>query len=274
MKQKKYKILMLSDLKEGTNSTLKNTISLSKMINADIEFFHVKKPTDIVETDSQLSAMRTITKEHIMIEKKIKNLIAPISEEYDVNINSSFTFGNVKNEIENAIKSAKPDVIVLGKRKQKTLGFIGDNITGFVLNAYRGPVMMASASYGLAPEKELSLGFYNNKTETLNLRFADELIDQTEQPLKSFNIVDSTNDSREKLVSSTNKTVDYVFEKNDNALKTLSSYLVKNKVNLLCIDRGDQTNNKLNVIRGEIKDVVNKVNISLFLTNETSYSAN
>jgi nucleotide-binding universal stress UspA family protein len=269
----KYKILVLSDLKEGTNTTLKNTVSLSRMINADIEFFHVKKLTDIVETDSQLSAMRTISKEHIIIEKKIQNLVTPISKEYDVNINTSFAFGNVKNEIENRIKTAQPDVIVLGKRKQKKLSFIGDNITDFVLNTHKGSVMLASDIDGLEPEKELSLGFYNNEKEPLNLKFTDALIGQTEQSLKSFNLVDKVNDTREKLVSTTNKTVDYVFDKNDNAFNTLSSYLVKNKVNLLCVNRGDQTK-KQNVITTEIKDIVNKVNVSLFLTNEISYVSN
>ena len=113
--------------------------------------------------------MRTISKEHIIIEKKIQNLVTPISKEYDVNINTSFAFGNVKNEIENRIKTAQPDVIVLGKRKQKKLSFIGDNITDFVLSIHEGAVMIASEIDGLEPEKELSLGFYNNEKEPLNL---------------------------------------------------------------------------------------------------------
>jgi hypothetical protein len=90
MENKKYKILVLSDLKEGTDSTLKNAISLSKIIDADIEFFHVKKPTDIVERESQLSAMRTINKEYLETEKKIKNTIEPISRVYDMKLKSSF----------------------------------------------------------------------------------------------------------------------------------------------------------------------------------------
>ena len=268
----KYKILVLSDLKEGTKSTLKNTISLSKMINADIEFFHVKKPTDIIETDSQLSAMRTINKEHITVEKKIQNFVAPILKEYDVNIKTSFAFGNVKNEIENAIKLAQPDVIVLGKRKPKTLSFIGDSITEFVLNTHKGALMIASDTYGLEPGKELSLGFFNNEKQPLGLKFTDELIGQTEQSLKSFNIVEKTNSTREKLVSTTNKTVDYVFEKNDNTFKKLSSYLIKNKVNLLCVNRGNTEKQK--DITSEIKDVVNNVKVSLFFTNEREHLIN
>jgi nucleotide-binding universal stress UspA family protein len=271
MKRNTYKILVLSDLKEGTTSTLKNTVSLSKIINADVEFFYVKKPTDIIERESQLSAMRTISKEHIAVEKEIQNLVAPFSKDYNININTSFAFGNVKSEIESIINKTQPDIVVLGKRKQKMLSFIGDSITEFVLNTHKGAVMIASDTFGLEPGAELSLGFFNNQKEPLNLNFTDELIKQTAQPLKSFSIVEKSNKTREKLVSTTNKTVDYVFEKNDNAFKTLSSYLVKNKVNLLCINRGIQSNEQ-NLLTPEIKDVVNKISVSLLFTNETKLS--
>lgn len=274
MKNNKYKVLVLSNLKEGTRNTIKNTISLSKMIDADIEFFHVKKPTDIVGTDSQLSAIRTISKEHISTEKKIRELIETVSKDYDISIKTSFAFGNIKNEIENHIRKSQPDIVVLGKRKQKTLSFIGDNITEFVLNTYDGPVMIASEKYGLEPEKGLSLGFFNNTKHPFDLRFTEKLISQTDQPLKSFNIAEKTNQTGiEKLVSNTNKTIDYVFEKNDNTFKTLSNYLLKNNVNLLFVNR-DDTTKKDNIKKSEIKEVVNKVDISLFLTKERQHLTN
>ncbi len=98
------------------------------MINGDIEFFHVKKPTDIVEKENQLSAMRTINEKYIITRKKIEKLIKSISEDYGVNVKHSFTFGNIKNEIANHIEKVKPDIIVLGKRRQKPINLIGDSI--------------------------------------------------------------------------------------------------------------------------------------------------
>ena len=133
MRNNKYKILVLSDLKKSPSTILKSTVSLAKMIDGDINFFHVKKPSDVVERESQLSAMRTINQEQIITGKKIQEALAPISNDYNVNINSTFAFGNVKNEIEEHIKVTNPDVIVLGKRKAKGLRFLGDNITDFVL---------------------------------------------------------------------------------------------------------------------------------------------
>ena len=71
MKNNRYKILVLSDLKDSTNSILKSSVSLAKMINGDVAFFHVKKATDVVENDSQLSAIRTINKLHTKTRSQI-----------------------------------------------------------------------------------------------------------------------------------------------------------------------------------------------------------
>jgi nucleotide-binding universal stress UspA family protein len=159
MGNSKYKILVLSDLKETTNHALQNAVKVSKVIDAEIEFFHVKKPTDIVNTDSQLSAMRSINKEYVVTEKKINNLIAPIIENESITIHSSFAFGNVKNEIKNHINSCKPDVIILGSRKRKILSFVGDKIINFVLKSHKKTLIIVSNGTDFDFEKEFSLDF-------------------------------------------------------------------------------------------------------------------
>ena len=47
MKNNKYKILVLSDLSKTTRNTLKSSISLAKIVDADINFLYVKKPTKL-----------------------------------------------------------------------------------------------------------------------------------------------------------------------------------------------------------------------------------
>ena len=126
---KNYKILVLSDLKEPITNVLKSTISLAKIIGADIQFFHVKRAAEIVETENQLSAMRKINREYITTDKKIRKEVFSFSSNFDVSINYAFSFGNVKEEIVKYIKDYKPDVIVLGKRKKNPLSIIGDNVT-------------------------------------------------------------------------------------------------------------------------------------------------
>ncbi|MCL5127043.1 MULTISPECIES: universal stress protein [unclassified Algibacter] len=268
MKNKKFKILVLSDLKKHTNSTITSAVSLSKMIDAEVDLFHVKKPTDVIGTDSQLSAIRALNHEQNQSRNKIKETINPLSQTYGVNITSNLSIGNVKSEIEAYIKATKPDIIVLGKRNSKVIKLVGDNITDFVLKTYEGPVMIVSNKNWISPETDLHIGLLNGKSQDFNQAFTEDLLAKTSKPLKSFNIVDSSNKAEENIDSSINKGVDYVFEKNDNTIKNLANYLEKSHVNLLFINRADNTDASANN-KAEVKGVINSVNVSLFITGST-----
>ncbi|GAA3644341.1 universal stress protein [Flavivirga jejuensis] len=266
----KYKILMLSDLKKSTNATLKSTVSLAKMINGDIQFFHVKKPTDVIEKENQLSAIRTINKEHFAIEKKIQNLINPIAKDCDVNINYSFTYGNVKDEVRKYIKLNKPDIIVIGKKKSKPLDFMGYDITSFILKEHNGVIMMADNNNVLEPNKEISLGVLNGDEESFNLEFIEDLTNHTQKPLKLFKIGKDDSNTISKTNKHINKkTIEYVFEASDNTIDNLSNYVSKNDINLLCVNR-----ERKNTVKNEksstsdIKTFIGKLNVSFLVTGE------
>jgi len=268
MKNNKYKILVLSDLKKSTSTTLKTAVSLAKMIDGDIELFYVKKPIDIVEKENQLSAIRTINEIHTLTRKKIEKLINSISEEYEMNIRYSFTFGNIKNEISNRIKKVNPDIIVLGKKSKSSISLVGDNLTNFVLSEHDGIVLLASNRNTFEPNKELSLGVLNNSDESFNLDFAQNLLEYTQKPLKSFKIINKSmllGKANEALFNNKNA-VEYVFEERDNSLKTMSNYLSKNNINLLCFDRGKKSNN--NSTKTSTKEVIKNLNVSLLLTTK------
>lgn len=269
MKNNKSKILVLSDLKKSTSTTLKSAVNLAKMIHGDIEFFHVKNPIDIVEKENQLSAIRTINEKHAQTGKKIENLIKSISEEYGVYIKHSFAFGNVKIEISNHIKKVKPDIIVLGKKSQNSIKLIGDSITNFVFSEHDGIILLASNKNTFEPNKELSLGILNTSEESFKLDFAKNLLEHTEKPLKSFKIIKKANASnkvKDTVVNNKN-TVEYIFEESDNSLKTMSNYLSINNINLLCFDRENKSINN-NSTKASIKDVIRNLNVSLLLTKE------
>ncbi|WP_298756153.1 universal stress protein [uncultured Psychroserpens sp.] len=265
MKTNKYKILVLSDMKDTASKTIKSSISLSKMIDGDIHFFHVKKPTEIVEKESQLSAMRTINKAYVSISSDIQNLIEPIAKDYSTNITYNHTFGNVKNEILDCIKKQRPDIIVLGRRKSKPINLLGDKITDFIIKNYNGAIMIASEEDVLEPEKELSLGLLDDANTTFNLEFIDALFKHTQKPLKSFRTVKNPVASNEEKPLNTPDTVELVFDHGNNSIKSLSNYLAKSDVNLLCLNRGssDVKNNK-----SIIKDVISNVNVSLLISEE------
>lgn len=266
MKKNKYKIVVLSDLKDSTGITLKSTVSLAKMINGDIEFFHVKSPRDIVERDNQLSAFRNYNQKHLATEKKIKSIISPIADLYNIDISYNFSFGNVKNEIGKYLKEAQPDIIVLGKRKPKMLKFIGDSITPFILKNHDGVVMIASDTNALEPNKELSLGVLNGVDQTSDIAFADDLMSHTQMPLKAFKIIKKSNESEGTTSINNKNLVEYVFEEGDNAISNLSKYLSVSNTNLLFVDRfnGKKPKRK-RMLDLDIETVLDSLNVSLLL---------
>lgn len=267
MGNNKYKILVLSDLKDTSSTALKSTIGLAKMIDADIHLFYVKNPTDIIEKDNQLSAIRVINDEYTSTNKKLENVVKSFSKVYGIGIDYKFEIGNVKNEIDTYIKKVQPDIIVLGKRKSKPLNFIGDNIIGFVLKKFDGVIMIAGNENPLEPNGNLSLGLLNDMEHDFNMEFVENLMAHTQKPLKSFKIVKTSNKSKEVYTTSNKKTVEYVFEQSDNSIKNLSNYLSKNDINLLCVNREEKNDHqKANAIKSNINDLINKLDVSLLLT--------
>lgn len=274
MKNKlKQKILVLSDLKKSSSTTLKGAVALAKMIHADIDFLYVKKPTEIIEKENQLSANRIINQEYKDIEKKIQNLVNPISKEYGVTIKYSFSFGNLKNEIGKYIDVNQPDIIVLGKRKSKALHFIGDQITDLVIKKHNGMILITNEHNALEPNKELSLGVLNGTDNASDFELVNHLIDHSQKPFKSFKIVKNSNEINGRPIQSNAKMVEYIFEQNENSISNLSNYLSKNNINVLCVDREKkESKNGLYSINTNIKDIISKLNVSLLITGEQKFS--
>lgn len=273
MKKDKYKILVLSDLKKSTDAVLKSTVSLAKMVGGDIQLYYVKKPTDIVARDNQLSAIRTINSEYRKTEKKIQHVINPISNEFGINIQYAFAFGNVKDEILSHINQQKPDIIVLGKQNPKAFKLIGENITELVLKNFKGIIMIADDKNGLEPNQDLSLGVLNNFEEPFNIEFANSLLAHTQKPLKSFKIVQNSNKTKKRQNQNTaTNTLEYVFEPNTDALKNISKYLLKSNVNLLFLDR-DTSSKPVPQVNSNIKDIIKQLHVSVLLNNQSTQVA-
>ena len=268
MKSNNYKILVLSDLKSATNSTLKSAVNLAKLVNGDLDFFHVKKATEIVSTDSQLSAMRTINESHTKTRVEIKQLLDSVSKEYDIKISRNHAFGNIKNEISEYIKATNPDIIVIGQRKSRSFKIAKNSITDLVIKEHNGITFVASEQNTFEPNKDFSLGVLNEVNGSNSKELIDSLISQSSRPLKSFNISNTTdvadnNDSIAKKGS-----VNYVFEKSDNAISTISNYLSKNNIDLLYLNKqGGIEKNSSDKNKFNIHEVITKMKTSLLIAS-------
>ena len=264
MKAEKYKILVLSDLKKAANTILNNSVSLAKMIDAEVSLFHVKKHIDIVGGDNQLSAIRALNAEHNNTKKTIDTLINSYAKDYNVNIKGGYAFGKIKEEILNQINNYKPDLIVLGQRDSNPLQLIGDSITRFVLKEFKGFIMISSEENTLVPNEKMTLGIFNDSNKFFDTEFSKDVINHSETPLKSFKIINSQKADTTVVVEKGQKIVEFVFEQNANALTTLSSFVLKNNVNLLCVDRTNKSKN--NTVEAPLKQVLSKLNVSLLVS--------
>lgn len=262
MKRKKYKVLVLTDLKKSTRSTLKSAVSLAKLLDAELDLFHVKKPTEIVEQENQLAVRRTIIKKHKSTAKKIKELKESVSKEYDLTMRSSYSFGNLKAELEDYIKKSNPDIIVLGKRRTNPLKFSGDNVTDFVLKTFKGAILIANDRNVLEPNKPLSLGLLDDSYQSFNMELEEALLEKTQSPLKAFRF---QTEPSQMETDTKGRAIEYVFEQNDNSIKNLSNYLKRSDINLAWINRrkpgGDWKYNK-------ISELIRKIEVPVLLSNE------
>jgi len=264
MKNNRYKILVLSDLKNSESTLLKSSVGLAKMIDGEVKLFHVKKHIDIVKRENQFSAMRSLNEEHNNTKKQIDNLVETFSRNYGLKISGNYAFGKIKEEIQQQIELYNPDVIVLGQRDASSFQLIGDSVTRFILKKFKGIVMIASNKNALEPDKKMTLAMLNGSRKIFNTGLSKALMTHTATPLKSFKIISSQNEETEVSDVMEDKVIEYKFEQNDNALTTLSSYLIKSNINLLCVDRNEKQ--KKNTQEMPLYEVVNKINVSVLVS--------
>lgn len=251
----KNKILVLTDIDSSTKGILRNAVNIAKIVAGEITLFCAKKATDIVENESQLSAMRTINEKFLKTDNEIKSTIAAISNHKKIKISHIISFGNLKDEIRKQIETIRPDIIVLGKQKSKIFSFFGDNIIDFVLKEFSGTVMITSDKIEVVATNELSLGLLNENKSLPKNKFKKALVSFAVKPLKSFQIHNNTTLKNE--IASPEKIIEYIFEEGDNALKNIDNYLAKNKIQLLFVPRENR----------KIGNLAYHINCSLMLTN-------
>jgi nucleotide-binding universal stress UspA family protein len=251
----KCNILVLSDVDKSASTILKNAINLAKIVGGNINFLCVKKPTEIVEKDSQLSAMRAINEKFLETDNQIKSMITALSKDEKIKISHKISFGNLKDEIGKQIKESKPDIIVLGKQKSKILSFLGDNIIDFVLKKFSGTVLITSNKITLEANSKLSLGILNNSKIINTNRYKEALVSFTTIPLKAFQISSKT--ALKNDVSTSNKIIEFIFEEGDNAIRNMDNYLLKNNIQLLFASRE----------KNKISSLSSRINCAIMFTN-------
>ena len=260
MKNKKQQnILVLTDLKENSKNVLKSAASMAQMIDATIELFHVKPARKVVTFENQLSAARSIKENYVAVEKQLHSLATEIKQSHNVTITCAIAFGNVKNEIKNQIEKSAPKMIVIGKKTSKKPTYFGDKIAAFVVKNFDGQVVVADHTNVITPDQTLSLGLIDVPTTSEMSEVADTFIKRAEKPLRSFIIADK-NEVALNESSAKEDVIQYVFERNDNAVKNISKYVAKSGIDMLCIEK------PVNKDGVNFNDIVNQVGASILIS--------
>ncbi len=271
MKKNKYNILVLSDLKESNNELLKRTIRLTNKVDKNLHFFHVKKPMDVVNRDSQLSTFRSISEQNTLIRKEIVKLLDPLVKSQNLEIDHSYAIGNVKHEIGDFISKNNPDIVVLGKRKSKPINLLGDSITEFVLKTHKGIVLIVNTDQVLELNETLSLGVLNSESDFVENEFPQDLFTGANDSLITFSFAEKLDKVDVNKQEIQTKSTEYVFEHNDNTVLNLSKYVAKSNVNLLLVNRNNNKETKQNNVKElDIKSMIDKLNVSLLISGQNN----
>src|SRR5690606_15005172 len=267
MEKNKHQIALFTFLKEDISSLLTSTVGLAQMINAEIEVLHITKPTAVSRKDNQLSAMRSINREHMLTDKRMKEIVLPIIDNYGIPITYSSTLGNIKNELVKYLNENNPDILVLGRGRSNPINTADDRIINFVLSVFKGPILIVSPDNGLEPGKKIGIGTLNCSEAAFAPSFTENLFLNANSTLRSFNIVETSYvlPLAEDILG--RKTINYVFDHNENTVKNLPIYLSKNNIDLLFLERRKKKEKGLSEFLVTY-DMVRKSDINLLITAE------
>lgn len=240
----KYRLLVLIDQSKSSYTALRNAVNLAKVIDAGIEVLYVKSPMQVVRYDNQIAVMRTLDEERIASKMAMRKLVDTVSDIENIPAIYSFTFGNVIAEIQNHITKTQPDIVVIGKRKPKIVNFLGDGLTSYLLKHHKGEILISGSDKNLTSYHNVSLGFLNDISINNEVEIVQDLKKHTCKPLKLFKIKKTNIQSKKQTTISKFKeqakaenTVIFEFEEGADNSDSVSKYIEKNKLGLLCVRR-------------------------------------
>lgn len=275
MKDKQVKIeynyLVLTDFSEASYSALKYTISLAKLIKGNIHICHIANPSNIVKNDNQVAAMRDVNSETEKIGKKIGAIVEMIIAE-GINAIPYCSIGNIIYEFKELTNQLKPDVVILGKKKENPK--LSGKITSYLMNEYLGSLLIVKEDKIFQNGTKISVACNNNTFDLYDPKLIFSLNNQTKLPLKLLNIKQK-NDSNQKITipqtwreSSYEIDESIQLEQNTTIVDSLLQHIINNDTELLCIGR-DKSRNYLQRIFSSspstLKDVVNKIDTPILV---------
>ncbi len=268
----KYEFLVLMDFSESSYIALKYAISLAKITDSKIHVYHVGNPGKIAVSDNQVAVLRAFESENKKVEDKLGSIVEIITTE-GIQAICHHTIGNIINELEKLIDQVNPDLIVVGKKKEK-LRFSG-KLTNFLLNKYSGSLLIVGKEIAFQTGTKISIACNGNTLYQYGPQIVSKIDHHTKAPLTLVN-VQKLSESNEKLdlpkiwqsFYTMNLNINIEYQNNSSVILGLIEHISEKKIELFCIGRGKYKNTFLNRIFNNYStpyEIIRRVNIPILI---------
>lgn len=234
-----YNFLVLVDFSEASYISLKFAITMTKQVGGNLRLFHVADGEEMARTDSHIVALRSVDRMNNEIEDKLK-AIAEMIEGEGISVAYEYSYGNVKNKINNHIATVKPDMVILGRRTQNRVG----KITRHFLKSYSGCALITGVESEFSPTTNISLACSKTTPDNYNLSIVYGLHQSVKPPLSVINVLTDYSDHKdmESVIplhhpNKMESTLRYHHSLSSNVAEGLVEHVSEDSVGMLCIGR-------------------------------------
>ena len=270
----KYRILVVTDPSNPSQIALQNAVNLAKTIDGSIKVFDVKPPTQVVRNVNQLSAMRELNEERNRTRRKLSALVDQIAETERIPIIYDFAFGNVIYEVQEHINKTQPDIVVLEKSKPKVNGLLGTDLTSYLMKNFKGTLLISGDEKPLRHNNDIALGIIDDVHTGGVHHLTEDLERKSANPITLFKIKSANqvsvkeipSDHKEEDTNRSNMTT-FEFDQGVNFSKSVSKYVEKRGINLLCVRRSRllDLNKSIKSVTKQIQKTVQKADIPVLI---------
>jgi nucleotide-binding universal stress UspA family protein len=280
-KNEYYDLLVLMDFSESSYISLKYAISLAKITQGNIHVCHIGNPEKIVESNNQAAALRAIESNTKKVENKLASIIEIITTE-GIQATCHHTIGNIINELESVLDVVKADLIVVGKKKEKSK-FSG-KLSDYLLNNYSGSLLITGMDGVFKFDSNISLACNENTLRQYPPVLVNKIERNTTSSLKLIKVKVPVDSNWEIDIPKSwqsfytiNLNIQFEHEEASTVVNGLINHINKNKIDMLCIGRGQQRSFLQRLFTKKattISKIVNKTNIPVLIVGTNSNQLN
>ena len=225
-------VLVLLDLEQSPAELLESAAVITKKVDGRLQALHIRMPIEAIEQANQFSAKKEFYAHYQNTKEQLEPIIEKVSIKEELPIDYSLIYGHVGNQIAEAIHQKQPDIVVLGKRKTKLGGLLGDRVTKTVLNTAPKSIYIVNTSAILNNFEGIAVGILED-TSSIKDDMLEAIVEKQNNKINFFGIGKSDKKTMDKNPEDSH----YIFPENNASVSNMASYIKKTKTQLFCISK-------------------------------------